>query len=209
METMLILVRHGATPANVREPYVLQGMHSASTLVERGQGQARAVGLALRVFRPDKVYSSPLQRARQTARLMTAGWGLPVEVVEALAEADTGVWTGLSWPEIQQRWPAEYRAFQENPEQHGYLGGENLAQVRDRVLPAVEGLLARHPGGTLVVVGHGVVNRVLLAHWLGLLLRYARRLPQDNGAFNLIEFPGGIGKVRTVNASAHGDQVAA
>lgn len=200
MGTLLILVRHGATPANVREPYVLQGMYSASALVDQGEDQAQAVGRTLRGFRPDKVYSSPLQRARQTARLMTAGWGLPVEVVEALTEADTGVWTGLSWPEIQQRWPAEYRAFQDNPEQHGYLGGENLAQVRDRVLPAVENLAARHPGRTLVIVGHGVVNRVLLAHWLDLPLRYARRLPQENGAFNLIEFSGDTRKVRTVNA---------
>ena len=201
--TLLLLVRHGATQANVREPYVLQGLRSPTALIALGKEQARAAARALQVFQPSRVYCSPLRRARQTARLMAAGLGLPVAVERALAEVDTGRWTGLSWPEIQRRWPAAYRAFQRDAERHGYLGGENLAQVRDRALPAVESLVARHPGERIVVVSHGVVNRVLLAHWLGLPLRYARRLPQDNAAWNLVQFRGTTGQVRTVNAITH------
>jgi broad specificity phosphatase PhoE len=196
-------VRHGATRANVREPNVLQGSRSTSALIRRGQEQARAAARTLQVFQPSRIYCSPLRRARQTARLIAAGLGLPLAVEEALAEVDTGRWTGLSWPEIQRRWPTAYRAFREDAERHGYLGGENLAQVRDRVLPAVEALVARHPGERLVVVAHGVGNRVLLAHWLGLPLRYARRLPQENGAFNLVEFRGTTAQVRTLNSAAH------
>ena len=60
-------------------------------------------------------------------------------------------------------WPTEHRAFHEDAERHGYPGGENLAQVRDRALPAIERLAARYAGQTFVVVSHGVVNRVLLA----------------------------------------------
>src|SRR5205823_3711312 len=79
-------------------------------------------------------------------------------------------------------------AFHDDAERHGYLGGETLPQVRDRVLPAIGRIVAAHPGGTVVVVGHGVVNRVLLAHWLGLPLRYSRQLPQDNAGYSVVEF---------------------
>ena len=64
-------------------------------------------------------------------------------------------------------------------------------------------LVRQHGGKTFLVVGHGLVNRVLLAHWLGLPLRLARRLPQDNAGLNLIEFHGLDAKVRTVNAVGH------
>jgi broad specificity phosphatase PhoE len=121
----------------------------------------------------------------------------------SLVEADVGLWTDLSWPEIEQAWPAEYRAFREDAERHGYHGGENLAQVRARALATVQDLVARHPAETIIAVSHGVLNRVLLAHWIGLPLRYARQIPQDNAAYNTVEFHSGEVRVRTVNATGY------
>ncbi len=186
--TVLILVRHGATQANVSRPYVLQGLRPDSELLEDGIVQAKATACAVEAYPIIKAYCSPLKRARSTTRVIADFLGVPLDVEEALVEADVGQWTGLTWEEIKQRWPEEYRVFHEDPERHGYVGGENLGQVRDRVLPAVERLVARHGGETILVVGHGIVNRVLLAHWLGLPLRYARLLPQENGAFSVVEF---------------------
>jgi broad specificity phosphatase PhoE len=202
-ETLLLLVRHGATQANLARPYTLQGLRPDSDLAEAGVAQARAVAPALRTFAVTRAYCSPLKRARRTARLIADGLGVPLAVEGPLVEADVGLWSGLSWGEVERRWPAEYVAFREDPERHGYLGGENLAQVRDRALPAVERLAARHPGETLLIVSHGVVNRVLLAHWLGLPLRHARRLPQDNAGLNVVALGGDAAKVRTINAVAH------
>jgi probable phosphoglycerate mutase len=199
----LILVRHGATLANVCQPYVLQGLSPDPDLVELGWQQARAVATASRTSGATHVYCSPLLRAAQTAQAIADELRVPVTVVPPLVEADTGLWTGLSWPAIEQRWPAEHAAFVQDPEQHPYLGGENLAQVHGRCVPAALDLVARHPGEVFVVVGHGVVNRVLLAHWLELPLRFARRLPQNNGGINIITFEGSKSKVRTVNALGH------
>ena len=124
-------------------------------------------------------------------------------VEDALVEAHFGDWTGLSWPEIESRWPDEVRAFRADCERHGYPGGETLAQVRARALPAIERLVTLHAGQTFVVVAHGTVNRVLLAHWLGMPLREARTISQDNAAINTIEFVQGRAAVFAVNATAH------
>jgi broad specificity phosphatase PhoE len=202
-ETTLFLVRHGATRANVVRPYVLQGLRPDSELIDLGVSQAQAAASALRSHPVTAVYCSPLKRARRTAEWIAAGFHLPAVVEEGLVEIDAGLWSGLSWEEIGQKWPEEFRAFQADAERHGYLGGDNLATVRDRALPTIENLVARHPGETVVAVAHGVVNRVLLAHWLNLPLRFARRLPQDNAGINVVTFNDDETRVRTVNAIEH------
>jgi broad specificity phosphatase PhoE len=201
--TVVYLLRHGATPANVCRPHVLQGLRPDTELMDRGQEQARAAGLALCREPIVRVYSSPLKRALQTAKLVAQPCGAPVVLDDTLVEADVGDWTSLSWPEIERRWPEQHRAFHHDAERYGYLGGENLAQVRARALPAIERLAKLHTGETIAVVGHGVVNRVLLAHWIGIPLRFARQVPQDNAGISTFEFREGKVQVRTVNAVAH------
>jgi broad specificity phosphatase PhoE len=204
-DSVLILARHGVTEANVRLPSTLQGLRPDSALIDEGLLQARAMADALAGHAVVHAYCSPLGRSRQTAEVITDALGVPLTVDGGLAEADVGLWAGLSWEEVARRWPEESRAFHDAPDVNGYLGGENLAQVARRVLPAVERLVGRHTGETVLVVGHGVVNRVLLAHWLGLPLRHARGLPQDNGGLSIVEYRGGSARVRTVNAVAHLD----
>jgi broad specificity phosphatase PhoE len=200
----VILVRHGATPANLCRPYRLQGLRPDSELAPLGEAQARAAGAALRESAIAQIYCSPLHRAARTAALLAveAGQAVP-QFDDRLREADLGRWSDLTWPEVERRWPEEFRAFEEDAERHGYPEGENLAQVRDRVCPAVEDLAARHDGETIVAVTHGVVLRVLLAAWMDVPLRYARRIPQDNGAFSVVEVGRGTPKVRTINAACH------
>jgi ribonuclease H / adenosylcobalamin/alpha-ribazole phosphatase len=202
-DSVLILARHGVTEANARRPYTLQGLRPDAELIDEGLLQARAMAGALAAHPVVHVYCSPLRRARQTAEVIADELGVSLSVEAGLVEADVGLWAGLSWEEIAGRWPEQARTFHEAPDVHGYLGGENLAQVCRRVLPVVERLAERHASETFVVVGHGVVNRVLLAHWLGLPLRHARRLPQDNGGLSTVEFRGGSARVRTVNAVTH------
>ncbi|HSQ56184.1 MAG TPA: histidine phosphatase family protein, partial [Gemmata sp.] len=161
MPTTIILLRHGATAANTARPYTLQGARPDSELVDLGRSQAAAAGRALAEFPISRIYSSPLRRAQETAEIIAAVGGSSVSVEEGLIEADTGEWTGMTWEEIERRWPFECAAFHADAERHGYLGGENLRQVRDRVLPVVEGLVEKHPEEMIAIVCHGVVNRVL------------------------------------------------
>jgi broad specificity phosphatase PhoE len=199
MSTTILLARHGATPANLCRPYTLQGLRPDSDLAPEGVGQARDAGVLLRLFPITAIYSSPLRRAWETARLIAEEVHAPLVAEPGLVEIDTGDWTGLTWQEIERRWPAESLAFHDDAETNGYLGGENFSQLLRRVLPVIEALAKRHTGQTILAVSHGVVNRVLLAHWLGLPLRFARRLPQDNAAFNVVQHGEGGAKVRTVN----------
>jgi broad specificity phosphatase PhoE len=201
--TKLFLVRHGATAANLAKPYKLLGSKPDSELAREGMEQARAAGEALLGAGANRVYCSPLKRARLSAEIMAGVLGLPVRVEPRLIEADVGLWAGLTWEEIEQRWPTEARGFHENAERNGYLGGENYAQVLERTLPVVEHLVREHEGESLVLVGHGVVNRVLLAHWLGQPLHHARGLPQDNAGINVIEFRDGRAAVLAINAKDH------
>jgi broad specificity phosphatase PhoE len=197
--TRLILMRHAATAANLCRPYTLQGSRPDAPLAPEGVRQARLAAASLSQIPIHAVYSSPLIRALATAEAL----GRPVTVERALAEVDVGEWAGLTWEEVARRWPAEHAAFEEDAELHGYTGGENLAQVRARVVPAVEDIAASNTGRTVLVVCHGVVNRVLLAHWMGVPLRCARNLPQDNTGYNVIDFVGGKAKVRTLNRADH------
>ena len=191
--TRLLLMRHAATPGNLCKPYTIQGLRPDSELAPEGVAQAEAV-----VLPPiAAAYTSPLIRARETARIVAKD--VPVIEESGLLEVDVGVWAGLTWDEIALRWPAERAAFEEDAEQHGYFGGENLLQVRERVLPVIARIVVAHPDETVLVVSHGVVNRVLLAHWLGVPLRCARKLPQDNTGCNVIDFHDGVAKVRTIN----------
>jgi alpha-ribazole phosphatase len=203
LETTLILARHAATAANRRRPPLLQGACHDNELDELGQRQAEALAEALRGDAVAAVYSSPLKRARQTAACVAADHGLEVRPLDALIEADVGSWEGLSWQEIERRWPEERRAFLQDAERFGYLDGENLIQVRDRCLSAILDVAGRHEGGRLVAVGHNVVNRVLLAHWMDIPLKHARRIPQSNAGFNVVAFSDGKVKVRTINSASH------
>lgn len=202
-ETTLLLVRHGATAANLRKPYTLQGLRPDHDLAPMGLAQARAVSQVLHRLHPTRVHASPLRRAWQTGQVIADTLALPLASEPGLVEIDTGEWTGLTWEEIEQRWPRESAAFHDDAERFGYLGGENLGQLRDRVLPVIEALAARHRGATIVTVSHGVVIRVLLAHWLGIPLRYARRLPNDNTGISTVIFSDGKAKVQTVNQARH------
>src|SRR5581483_3309762 len=97
--TTLILARHGATAANLSRPYTLQGLRPDSDLAPVGVAQARAAGLVIRAYGISKIYSSPLRRARHTARLIAEAARAPISEEPGLAEADTGLWTGLTWQE--------------------------------------------------------------------------------------------------------------
>jgi len=188
--TWLYLVRHGATEANERVPYILQGNSIDLALSPRGERQAQELAGFLRRFPIARVYTSALRRARQTAEAIGKSLALAPLVADDLYECNVGVWEGLDWGAISQRYPAEHRRFVDNPADNPYLGGESYGHVLRRSRPVIDRLIAQHSGESIVVVGHNVVNRVLLADMLGLPLRLAPGIPQGNGCVNLVKAAG-------------------
>jgi phosphoserine phosphatase len=209
MRTTLYLIRHAATPANLAHPAKLQGRRSDPPLAPLGVQQACATRdfLAIRAF--DVCYCSPLLRAVQTAQIVSEPHRLLPIPIQGLTECDIGQWEGKSWEEISKAQPAEYQRFMSNPALHGYLGGENFAQVSQRSRATIDELLARHAGKNLVIVSHHIVNRTYLASLLGLEPAMARKVTLDNCGISVVVRENDKTAVSTLNGSFHLQGIAA
>jgi probable phosphoglycerate mutase len=177
-------------------------------LTERGREQARAAGAALAGVGFDRAITSGLLRTEQTAGVILDGREVPREGDRRFREIETGrmsEWAAVS-PEMVMRTvlgalPADLR-----PESV-FLAGETFGSLARRVEEAWTDLLARSDWRTLLVVAHGVVNRMLLAYLLGAPLGALGRLEQDACCINLIEIdPAGTPLVRLVNWTADNPQ---
>lgn len=148
--TELYLVRHGETDWNAARR--IQG-RTDIPLNETGRQQARRAGELLTRRRWDAVYSSPLDRAHETATIIAERLGIDaVTDVDALMERDYGEAEGMAFDEIEALYPEGVRA----------PGQETREEVAARVVPALLELAARHPGARLVVVSHGGSIRSVL-----------------------------------------------
>ncbi|CAM4417883.1 acid phosphatase [Nocardia ninae] len=175
-DARLVLLRHGETT------WSTQHRHTGRTdlpLTERGETQARAAGplLSALKLRDPLVFTSPRQRARQTAELA----GLPTSTVdEDLAEWDYGDYEGLTTPEIRESAPGWTIWTGAVP------GGESADAVQaraDRVLAAVTPQL---PERDIVLVGHGHFSRALIARWAEFDVREGRRFAMSTGALTVL-----------------------
>ncbi len=174
-----------------------------SPLSEIGHRQAEDVARFLAQRRLDAVYASPMVRAQQTAAAVGKRHGLGPVTVEPLIEADLGRWEGLSWDEIKEREPEEYERFIARPDVHGYGGGESIADVRQRGLPAIEELMRRHLGGVIAIVTHRIVIRACVAQLVGMPLAEARRLSPSTCGISLLRYRRDEMEVTTFNSLFH------
>src|ERR1700758_4922692 len=120
MRTILYLLRHGATEANLARPPWLQGRRVDPPLARLGVRQAEATRDFLAVRPIDVCYCSPLLRALQTAKIVAAPYGLTPIPVNALIECDIGRWEGQDWQSIRYFDAAAYRDFMADPATIGY-----------------------------------------------------------------------------------------
>ena len=207
--TTLYLIRHGATEANLATPPRIQGQRHDPPLARLGVRQAEATRDFLAIRPIDRCYTSPLLRAVQTASIVAASHGLSPVPLEALTECDVGRWEGQDWQTIRYLDAEGYQRFHANPARWGYPGGESFGDVYARVLPAIEELLARHAGESVLVVAHHIVNRTYLAGLLGLGPDQARQVVLDNCGISVVVREGTRTTVSTLNAAFHLQGVAA
>jgi len=155
----IIVVRHGQTQWNVEGRW--QGTLD-SPLTELGRKQALDAAKIVAEYRLDAVYSSPVGRAVETARIILSSSNLPIIPVEALRERDHGVYEGLNAAEIEERYPGtRYRDCGVSRETWAPPEGESMAEVRERVRQFLLDLASRHSGQTVLLVTHsGVVRAV-------------------------------------------------
>jgi len=166
--TRLVAIRHGETDWNVDTR--IQGQIDIG-LNANGRWQAQRLGQALADERIDAVYSSDLGRALETAHALAREAGVPVQPQIALRERAFGIFEGLTFAEIEQRFPDEARRWRQRDAGFGPQGGETLREFYARAVAAVADLAARHRGQHIAVVTHGGV--------LDALYRAATRIPLD------------------------------
>ncbi len=200
----IILVRHGQTEWNDGGA---SGEHFRGridiALNPTGVAQAHAVAERLASLSVAAVYSSPLRRAMDTAAPIARRHGLEVIPFPGLLDIDYGLWSGRSHKEVAGRWPDLYRRWLTMPEQVRIPGGECLDDVRRRVVEGLDGLLEKHDGQIVVLLGHQVVNKVLLCHLLGLGADGFWRVRQDTGCINRCDYDGHSSTVLTLNEVCH------
>lgn len=170
MTTTLHLVRHGS---HGRLDRTLCGRMEGVELSEQGRAEVACTAERLRREHPAALYSSPLQRCRETAHAVADALGLPVTDAPGLIEIDFGEWTGKSFDELRAdpRWePWNTRRTQTRPP-----GGESLGEAQMRAVRAVEAVRAAHPDGAVVLVTHSDIVKALACHWLGLSLDFHGR----------------------------------
>ncbi len=182
----LYLIRHGETEPN-RLGLAL-GQDDVP-LNGRGLRQVEQVARALAREPLAAVYSSPLQRARDTARAIAEPQGLEVRVEERLIEMDIGEVEGLTFAEVRSRY-AEFLEMWASPEgpTRPMPGGERLLDVQERSWSAVNDLAGRHGEEAVAVVTHNFVILSLLARVLGIELAQFRRLRHSLGAIAEVDF---------------------
>ena len=199
--TCIILVRHGQTEWNRVERF--RGRADVP-LNETGLAQAEATGLRIHgEWQPSAVYSSPLSRAVRTAEAIAKHFDLPVQIHPGLVDIDYGEWQGLTPDEVRDRWPAVLHAWYHQPDEAIIPGGETLAQLRSRGMSAVNELSARHAEQTIVLVGHTVINRIILLGVLGLGNERFWHIKQDTCAINVFEVEKGDFVLVSLNDTCH------
>lgn len=162
--TILWLLRHGQTDWNLEGRWQGQTPH-APGLNTAGRAQAIAAGNALKRESISCIYSSDMLRARQTAEWIANLLEVKLTLEPRLREIHLGEWEGMLGSEIASRYAVELAEREADPTGSCAPGGETVAQVADRVLPAVDELTSRHPPDrSVLIVSHGVALGVILCH---------------------------------------------
>jgi len=183
---LLVLVRHGLTAQTGK---VLYGRTPGIPLDERGRAQARALAARLVPLRPTAIYSSPLERCRETVEPLAEVTRLPITLRDALIEMDAGDWTGRSLPQLRRskHWPT----VQREPSTFRFPGGgEGFAEAHERVVAEAERLARRHRRGRVVLATHGDLVRILVAYYTGVPLDGFQRFGADTASVSIVATDG-------------------
>jgi probable phosphomutase (TIGR03848 family) len=193
--TLVLFVRHGATSTTGK---VLPGRAPGLHLADSGRAQAMAVAERIATLKQvDAVYSSPLERARETAAPIAKARGLKVGINRGLLECDFGDWTGGELKALAKL--PEWTTVQRYPSGFRFPGGESFVEMAARVQSAVVALTARHRGGVAVAVSHADPIKAVVADALGTHLDLFQRIVISPCSVTAILYGGGGPAVLTVN----------
>lgn len=196
---IIYLVRHCATPNDEANYPILLGQKRDEFLSDAGRKQADVLAEYFLSKDVTAIYTSPMARAVQTARVINDRVQGPITFCTSLTEANMGSWEGLTYEHIMHADASRYAAHLRDPGTYGFPGGENLSEVARRTLDLLESLAVKHVNQRIVVITHKYVNRAVLPHLMGVPLSRAREIDQDPGCVNVIRIFRGVMELQAVN----------
>lgn len=192
------IFRHIRLSSRLRKESYLREIHGSPNLSEEPKSEESS---------SVAIYCSPLSRARESAEIIGGVLSARPRIVEGLKERHFGIWEGKTFREIKRDFPREFSEWAADPVRFSPPQGETTLGVLERTVSALADILRDAAGrsngrdGSIVIVGHGGVNRVLLCHILDIPLHNIFRIEQDTGALSIIEFWGNRPVVKSVNLS--------
>lgn len=196
MTTRVILVRHGQSTYNLQRR--IQGRLDKSILTEAGRAAALQVGETLSSITFDAAYSSPLQRAKETAEIIVSRLTNPPQLqpTDQLMEIDLPLWEGMLRQDAIDQFPEAYHCWQQHPDKFSMKLPSKEAEVEHFPVLAIfanarkfwKELLSKHSSGTILVVAHNGINRALIATASEVSPAYYQSIQQSNCGISIINF---------------------
>ncbi|WZL74941.1 histidine phosphatase family protein [Clostridiaceae bacterium 35-E11] len=198
--TKLFLIRHGETQWNLESR--AQGSQNIQ-LSEKGIQQAKLLADRIKDYKIDCIYTSNLDRASQTAKLLGNNLNVDVITMNELREMSFGKWEGLTNAQIQENYKENYVVWRSKPHEATIPDGENLIDVQKRALEAIGKILDSNKNKNIVIVSHGVTIKSIILGIMDMDLSNFYKIRQDNTCINIIEYKEYGPVMVTLNDTAH------
>jgi len=193
--TDVLLIRHGENEYTRKGK--LAGWTPGVHLNDKGRAQAQAVATQLAKAPLKAIYSSPLERALETAAPLAKAKGLRVQKLEGVGEVRYGEWTGKSLKVLARS--KLWATVQRFPAVMSFPGGETFRAVQARAVDSVEAASWKYRKGMIVIFSHGDVIKLLLAHYLGMPIDLFQRIVVNTGSISYVRLMGGMPMVVRLN----------
>ncbi|ACK70397.1 Phosphoglycerate mutase [Gloeothece citriformis PCC 7424] len=214
MITRVIIVRHGQSSYNAQKK--IQGRCDESVLTDKGRADAEILGNTLNNLEIDRLYCSPLQRAKTTAQVIHSCLKNPpaLEVNDQLMEIDLPLWEKLNKEEVAVKFAEDYRCWHERPHEfkmilssvEGQRDHYPVLSLYKQAQQFWQEILPKHQGKTLLIVAHNGINRCLIMSALDIHPSYYQTIQQSNCCINVLNFTGGLEdpvQIESLNQTAH------
>jgi len=192
--TRFYLVRHGNTNAGDR----LVGRTEGFPLSENGREQINYIaGKYLKQVKFDKFLCSPIERTRESARIICGYINMEPEVNQSLNEIDFGEWTGKSFDELEK--DQNWKLFHSSRSTSQIPGGESIGNIYKRVVDLIVELNQSFPEGSVLLVTHAEVIRIIFSHFSGMHLNDSYKIRIDTGSLSILSINNGGAFIESIN----------
>ena len=197
----LYLVRHGETVWNKAGKY--QGTADIS-LSELGEKQSEKTIQWFQDKKIDKVFSSPLKRAKVTAEGIAFATKASLEIKNDLRELCFGAWEGKTFLEIEEQWPGMIEDMYHNPEDLQIPDGETFRECQIRCMKAINEIISREDNKTYVIVCHGAALRTIICDMIDISLKKSWNMSLSNASISCIQvYPNDMNVLHYLNSTFH------